>query len=135
MMARHLAAPFGWVSSCFNFHRLVESIFQALVRLLKVPCSRYVDDFLGYARAGLRWHGGRCMDVLLELLGFATDTKKSQDDMGEMVGLGHWVMVSPHEGKVETRLDSEKTERLSVDLKEILRTGKCSASLAGKFAG
>ena len=54
MMARHLAAPFGWVSSCYNFHRLGEFIIQALTRLLRTPCSRYIDDFLGASKPGLR---------------------------------------------------------------------------------
>ena len=74
-MARHLAAPFGWVSSCFNFHRLGEFIFQTLVGMLKVQCPRYVDDFLGCARPRLIWHGGECMDVLGVLVGFATASK------------------------------------------------------------
>ena len=52
-----------------------------------------------------------------------------------MLGLGHWVMVPPRNGTVETRLDNEKTERWSLDLKEDMRTGRCSALLASKFAG
>ena len=75
------------------------------------------------------------MDVLMGLVGFATDAKKSQDGMSETMGLGHWVIVSPQEGKVETLLDLEKAQKWMQDLEEILSTGKCSPSLAGKFAG
>ena len=135
MMARHLAAPFGWVSSCYNFHRLGEFIIQALTRLLKTPCSRYIDDFLGASKPGLNWPGGKCMDRLMKLVGFTNDDKKSEDDCSEMMGLGHWLRVSMSDGCVETRLDQEKAERWLEDLKEIIMTGKCSPALAGKFAG
>ena len=135
MMARHIAAPFGWVSGCFNFGRLGGFILRSLIGLLRVPCPRYVDDFLGCSRQGLAWHGGRCMDVLVELIGVATDAKKSQDDRSEMMALAHLVIVSPKEGKAETRLDGEKADRWSLDFKEALRSGRCSESLVGKFAG
>ena len=135
MMARHLAAPFGWVSSCFNFHRLGEFIKQAMIRLVRVPCSRYVDDFLGASVPGLLWPGGKCMDKLMELVGFANDEKKSKDNCRSMVALGHFVTVSFAKRKIETRLEEEKALRWMVDLEEIKSTGICSPALAGKFAG
>ena len=73
MMARRLAAPFGWVSSCFNFHRLGEFIQQALTRPLRVPCSKYIAYFLCVSKPKLKWHGCKCMDVLMSLVGMAID--------------------------------------------------------------
>ena len=76
MMARHLAAPFCWVLNCFNFHSLGGFIRQAVIGLLKVPCSRHVGDFLVCFRPGLALHGGKWrglrLHALLLLLMFIT---------------------------------------------------------------
>ena len=52
-----------------------------------------------------------------------------------MLGLGHWVIVSPSGGPLVTRLDQEKAARWHVNPDEIMKTGQCPAALAGKFAG
>ena len=75
------------------------------------------------------------MDKLMKLVGFTNDDKKSGDDCSEMMGLGHWVLVSLNSGCVETRLDQEKAVRWLEDLKEMMMTGKCPPAFAGKFAG
>ncbi len=78
-LSRHLAAPFGWVLSCFSSRGFGGFLVQMLIRLLWIPCSRYVDDFLGCSKAGLVFAGGKCMDVMLGLCGLALDAKKSED--------------------------------------------------------
>ena len=75
------------------------------------------------------------MDELMRLIGMSNDDKKSEDDSSEMMGLGHWLLVSFQQGKVETRLDQDKASRWSEDLMEVLRTERCSPALASKFAG
>ena len=75
------------------------------------------------------------MDVLMDVIGLATDPKKSDDHGLNMLGLGHWVIVSPSDGTVKTRFDEEKAARWHADLKELMKTGQCPAALAGKFAG
>ena len=60
---------------------------QMLVRLLWIPCSRSVDDLLGWSKA---LTGGKCMDMMLGLCGLAHDAKKSEDGMRNMLALGHW---------------------------------------------
>ena len=75
------------------------------------------------------------MDELMALIGMTNDDKKCEDDCSEMMGLGHWLLVSFQQGKVETRLDQDKACRWLEDLMEILRTEMCSPALASKFAG
>ena len=52
-----------------------------------------------------------------------------------MMRLGHWLLVSFQQGKVETRLDQDKACRWLEELMEIFRTKRCSPALASKFAG
>ena len=134
-MSRHFASPFGWVSSCFSFHRLGEFIVAILVRFLLVPAGRYVDDFYGAGRAGVHWSGGRCMDVMMVLLGFEVDHKKSQDDVDEMVVLGHCVSLNDKRQFAVLRVEHNKALPWRHTLDWILDIGRCPPSLAGKFAG
>ncbi len=108
---------------------------QMLVRLLWIPCSRYVDDFLGCSKAGLVFTGGKCMDVMLGLCGLAPDAKKSEDGKRLMLALGHWVHADVAKRTVLTRLDEEKAQRWSLALEDILEEDRCDAAIASKFAG
>ena len=89
-MGRHLAAPFGSVSRSIAW---VNSWLAVMIRLLKVPAGRYVDDLYGAGRSGIRWTGGRCMGLIMDLLGFPMDPSKSENDKKDMVVLGHEVQV------------------------------------------
>ena len=54
-----------------------------LLRALKVPVGRFVDDFFGAARDDLKWSGGRCTDRLAKALGLIIEPDKSEDDLGD----------------------------------------------------
>ncbi len=108
---------------------------QMLARLLWIPCSRYVDDFLGCSKAGRVFTGGKCMDVMLGLCGLAPDAKKSEDGKRNMLALGHWVHTDVVKMTVLTRLDEEKAQRWSLALEDILEENRCDAAVASKFAG
>ena len=107
----HLAAPFGWVSSCFSFHRLGEFPVAVMIRLFKAPTGRYVDDFYGAGRFDVRWIGGRCMDVIMDLFGFPMGPRKFEDDREEMVFLGHEVHVDDDIEVATRRVEVDKVVR------------------------
>lgn len=129
-MSRHLASPFGWVSSCFSFHRLGEFIAAVLIRFLRVPTGRYVDDFFGVGRSNVHWSGGKCMDSMMALLGFEVDHKKSVDDAVEMVVLGHLLHLRDSNQSVALRDGKSKAVRWGHTLSWILHTGLCPPTMA-----
>ena len=52
--AQHYASSFGAVASVQAWHRAANVLWVILVRCARCPALKYVDDFFGASRAGLR---------------------------------------------------------------------------------
>ena len=86
--ARHMGFSFGAVVAVQAWYRLANFVWALLVRKATCVTGKYVDDFFGVGRAGLRYSGGHMMTILTGLLGVATDEAKSVTDALLMKALG-----------------------------------------------
>ena len=57
--ADHVAMPFGTVGAVYGWHRFANVYLAALRRLFLVPAAKFVDDFFGAGRSGVKWTAGR----------------------------------------------------------------------------
>lgn len=115
-LSRHLAAPFGCVSSCFAFHRLGAFFSAVTIRSFNVPTGRHVDDFYGVGRADVQWIGGHCLDLLVMLVGVDIDETKSEDDKMAMVAFGHLVQVDGDQRVAKLCVEQEEADTWSESL-------------------
>ncbi len=80
--------PFGAVGAVYGWHRFANLYLAALRRLLFVPSAKFVDDFYGAGRDGVRLSGGPVLTRLSRMVGAKTDTAKDEDQAKDMVVLG-----------------------------------------------
>ena len=113
LAAPHFGMPFGAVSSVVAWHRMGAALSRIIQITAKAPIARYVDNFFGCSRRGLKWTGGTMLYTLCSLVGLLCDPKKSVDGAISMVALGLMVETSLDHSKVLVRLDAEKSLRLA----------------------
>ena len=104
-------------------------------RLVLAPLGRCVDDFSGASQHNVAWSGGRCLDIISGLIGFACDPAKSSDGCLQMVVLGAKVMLSWALKAVSVRVDDEKAARWAASLENALDAGVLDPGDAAKAAG
>ena len=109
--AGHVGMPFGTVSAVYAWHRVGHALFSIIVKCLKAPMGRYVDDYFGASRSGVEWNGGACLTVLASLLGFPTDDAKSADSMIYMIVLGASVSLDWSKKLVSMCVDQAKADK------------------------
>ena len=66
---------------------------------------RYVDDYFGASRLGIKWSGGRLLSLLCSLTGSVCDNDKNVDDEVSMIVLGLTVDFSMEQARVLVRLE------------------------------
>ena len=108
MVAQHLAMPFGTTSAVHAWHRTGAFLLAAVRRLCLAPSGRYVDDFFGASREGVYWTGGKCLDVIADLVGFPCKPEKSVEELGRIVVLGAQVAVSLAARTISVQIDEKK---------------------------
>ena len=86
---RQLGMLFGCVAAVLSFHRLGNFLQEMIRKKFMAAIARYVDDFFGAAKVGVRMTGGRVLSQMGVLMGIFCDEAKSADDMVEMVVLEH----------------------------------------------
>ena len=72
--------PFGVVASVVAWHRIGAWLSRVVLQSAKAPVARYVDDFFGASKAGVKWTGGRILSLLCSLSGLLVDADKDVDD-------------------------------------------------------
>ena len=107
-MSQHRGMPFGTISAVMAWHRVGGAILFVIRRKLKLPMARYVDDYFGKNRLGLKFHGSRCLELFGKLLGIPCDESKSEWDKLAMDVLGSEVVANFQEQWVSTCLQREK---------------------------
>ena len=117
---KHYGMPFGALSANSAWHRVGSFIRFLSRRLFLAPVNRYVDDFFGVGRQGVRRNGGWVVTLLCKLLGFNTDADKSDDYQSSMVVLGSRVEISWSEQRATARVDEIKATKWTSILQKIL---------------
>lgn len=121
---QHLGMPFGAIASNHAWHRVGSFIRYIARKLFLVPVGRFVDDFFGASRQGVRCNGGWVISRLCKLLGFDTDEEKSEDFLGSMIVLGSRIQSIFEEGRVTSRIDEKKAQKWTILLTRILHEWK-----------
>ena len=135
MVAQHLAMPFGTTSAVHAWHRTGAFLLAAVRRLCLAPAARYVDDYFGVSRDDVFWTGGKCLDILAELLGFPCKAEKSVEEIGRLVVLGARVAVNLAAKTISVQIDEKKSTKWTNALLDLLKAGKCEQSTASRMAG
>ena len=134
-VAQHLGMPFGTISAVYAWHRVGFALQWLLIRHLKAPCGRFVDDFFGVSKEGVFWTAGRCLTVLSHVLGFPTDEEKSANDLMTMIVLGIETAIDWPRRSIRTALDPIKAEKWLALLLQCLEANGMQPEVALKFAG
>jgi hypothetical protein len=133
--AGHMGMPFGTVSAVYAWHRIGHALLFLVLRLFLAPLGRYVDDYFGASKQGVRWSGGACLSVIAALLGFPTDDAKDADSMIYMIVLGASVNLDWPCKLVRMCIDEAKAERWVAKLQQLVQDKRCSSDEAAKMAG
>ena len=134
-VAQHKGSPFGTVAAVYSWHRVGFFLLLIVLVLFLAPGCRYVDDFFGASRKGVRLTGGVILSMLASVLGFPCDDSKNADYAAAMTVLGCLCTVSFAERVLYTRVDAEKASKYRLQLKELLELQHLSPGDASKLAG
>ena len=133
-VAQHLGAPCGTVAAVYAWRR-VGHLLGLVLRLFCAPTPRYVDDFFGASRIGVRLTGGVVLSVLASLLGFPCDDSKSADQAVAMTVLGSLCRLCFADRVLYSSVDPDKAARYRKHLLQILDTQVLAPGDASKIAG
>ena len=133
--SQHLGMPFGATSAVYAWHRLGNLLAWVILTTARAPLGRYVDDFFGASVSGIRWSGGKLLDVLGLALGLPMDPGKSVDAAVLMDVLGIEVDLNWARKLVSTCVSVDKAHRWASELDKILEEAVCSPELASTMAG
>ena len=133
--SQHRGMPFGTISAVYAWHRIGYALQWILLRHLKAPCGRFVDDFFGVSKDGVYWSAGRCLTVISVVLGFPTDEDKSANDLMTMIVLGTEAVIDWPRRSINTAIDSVKAEKWLKLLLQCLEDSCMQPEVALKFAG
>ena len=134
-VAQHTGMPFGTVSANMAWHRVGNLLAAIVRRAFLAPLGRYVDDYFGASRPGLKWTGGRILSIIAMLMGFPCDNKKDASDALEMIVLGAIVSVDVSQLAVRLAVDSIKAALWCRLLHQVRDNMHCESGLASKLAG
>ena len=135
MVAQHKGMPFGTVSAVYAWHRVGFMLCSILQALFLCPAARYVDDFFGASRLGVRWHAGRILTVVSKLLGFPVDDDKSAENDILLIVLGAECRIDWPRRQLSTRVDPVKAVKYRDQLLRVILSGKLTPGDASKLAG
>ena len=109
--SQHFGMPFGCVSAVYAWHRVGAFMAWVVVKMFKCPLARYVDDYFGCSRQGIKYTGGYLLSAVAELLGFPAEPSKAEDGQWFMTVLGIDVNIKWAERLVTTVVNAEKARR------------------------
>ena len=92
-VCQQFGMPFGAVASVMAWHRVGNFLTCVARRRLRLIVGRYVDDWFGASRSGLRCSPAYCMAALMRLTGFDDDPVKTVDRALRYVVLGAQVSI------------------------------------------
>ena len=133
--APHLGMPFGAVASVVAWHRVGAWLAKVVMIAARAPMARYVDDYFGASRLGVKWTGGRLLSLLCSLTGFLCDSDKDVDEEVCMVVLGLLVDVSMQQARVLVRLEQDKAKLWQDELLAAVKDECLHSWQAAKLAG
>jgi len=133
--AQHVGMPFGATSSVYAWHRVGAFLLAVVQRLFKAPAARYVDDYFGASRKGVKCTAGVCLEVVANLCGFPIDPAKSDNGTLELLILGAEVAVLLAEQAVSIKVDAKKAVKWSELLLSALSENRLDGGEASKMAG
>ena len=138
-VAQHKGTPFGTIAAVYSWHRVGHLLKLLVLMLFLAPVCRYVDDFFGASKVGVKLTGGVILSVLASLLGYPCarpcDESKSADLAVAMTVLGSLCAVSFSECVLYTKVDPEKAQKYRAQLASLLSSQTLSAGEASKLAG
>ena len=140
MIFRQAAMPFGSVTSVHAFARLSEAVRTILVRLFKIICTGYVDDFSLIDKASTSASVSYSVEGLLDALGirFSKKTAKrvpfrsSFKILGVELRLNEW---EADELKVVVRNTPEQKDELKEELDKIQAQDRLTPFEAARLRG
>ena len=132
---QHLGMPFGTTAAVYAWHRIGGFMSALVQRLCKAPVARYVDDYFGASRSGVKYSGGKCLEIFADLLGFPTDPAKSDDHTLQLLILGAQVAVQLANQSVSVCVAPDKASKWALLLHEAVVKNVFDAGLASKQAG
>ena len=127
--------PFGTVSAVYAWHRIGHMLKTIVLRLFKAPMARFVDDFFGASRVGVKLTGGVLFSILASLLGFPTDPAKDSDQCSSMIVLGACCTADFSRKVLNTHVEPAKAAKCLELLRGVLDAGTLAPGDASKLAG
>ena len=135
LVAQHTGMPFGTVSAVYAWHRVGFMLCHVVRVLFLCPAARYVDDFFGASRRGVRWNAGRVLAVICKLLGFPVDDDKSAEDDIRLVILGAECEIDWPRRQLRTCVAPAKAAKYRCQLLGVIAGGVLAPGDASKLAG
>ena len=134
LVARHVAMPFGAVSSVHAWDRIAKLLQHIACTLLMLPTLVYVDDFHGSERDATIGHAKDCFARVVDaLLGPGAVAKKKLVHGNPLEVLGLLVTVWPQ--SVCCKPSPDKVEAWLCAIRASLASGEMSPGDASKTAG
>jgi len=133
MASGHVGMPFGSTSAVVSWHRMGELVAWFTRFWFRVVLGRYVDDFFGAHRPGLRWRCGLLLDVVLKFIGLPGDPKKAEDDKNPLVVLG--VQLAWTQEEIQVTVPEQKVVKWTAILDEAAEKTRMDTGVAAKMAG
>jgi len=134
-IAQHRATGFGPTGAVYAWHRVGSFKRAVLRRLVRVMACRYVDDFYGVDKKGVKVTGGVATSVLLSLIGLPADEDKSDDHAASMAVLGIVLTYCPRTLSTTGEVQPTKAVKWASQLQDVCDSKVCSAGAASKMAG
>ena len=132
--ALHLAQPFGFVGSVYNWDRVGAMVGHIAMSLLRLPALRYVDDYFGSEAEECIECARKCFTRLVKaLLGTDALAEGKVKSGNPLVILGIQVDVQP-DGLV-CSLPEEKRAKWLASIEDALAEGCLPARQAQKLGG
>ena len=128
----HYGMPFGSVSAVYAWHRMGGFVWWLIVKILKIPLARYVDDFFGASKEGISVTGGVAVSILSDLLGIPCDDDKSVDYASLMVVLGIQINIDFSRKLITMVIQAAKALAWRSLLESILLEGCLDPGMAAK---
>ena len=133
-VASHRAMPFGALAAVHAWERIGALITKIAVKLLKLVCFRYVDDFFGCERPELVEHSLSCLVRLIRLLLGPTSVADSKVECGSrLIILG--VDIKAGKEKYTCMPSAEKVKKWIKSIEAALANNCLPPGDAGKLAG
>lgn len=131
----HKVLCFGATSCVFGWHRFAGAIGLAILKWLRRPISRYVDDCYGADRADVEVQTVTLLGLVLQHVGPNLDPRKTELHPSVVTILGARLRVFALSNEIAVDCEPAKAARWSRAIEVALQTGKLPRCEAEKLAG